>query len=90
MMENKELIPIVDKRRLHKIGAGYAIFIPKKWFRAHDLDPDEIVRGNGLLMMGNLDIRVVNPLHEAKVYKAISKTTKEAEVTIKGSEGNEH
>lgn len=72
-------IPIVDKRKLHKIGSAYAIFIPLKWFQAHGLKPDEI---QGLLITGDLDIRIVNPLHEKEVYDQVSGVTKKAEIMV--------
>lgn len=82
----RTLIPIVDKRRLHKIGSAYAMFIPLKWFRAHNLNPDEI---QGLLITGDLDIRIVNPLHEREVYDQISGVTKNAEVEKRDGHSNE-
>lgn len=62
--------PIRGPRKLHKIGGGYAIFIPLKWFQMHGLDPDEI---DFLLIDANRRVIINNPADVEKEYEEFSK-----------------
>ena len=81
-MKNKN--PIVDRLKLHKIGSAYAIFVPVKWFRANSLDPDEISESEGLLIVGDLDIRIVNPLNEEEVYDEVTAIARKVRTNVLG------
>lgn len=63
-------------QKIHPLGSSYAMIIPKAWFNAHGLKPEDIKE---LLIVADLDIRIVNPSHEEKVYKEVSEITKKVE-----------
>ena len=63
--------PIVGHRKVLKLGGSRVITIPLEWFEAHGLNPDDLK----LLMVADMDIRIVNPEHEEEVYEEVSKTT---------------
>jgi len=62
-------IPIVLKRKVVKIGNSRYINIPPEWFKAHGLNPN----GLELVIVADKDIRIVNPEHEAEVYREVTK-----------------
>lgn len=65
--------PIREARRLHKIGGGYAVFLPLEWFRAHGIDPEKTSR---ILMDANRHIVLINPADVEKEYASFSKEVK--------------
>jgi len=72
-------VPIVEKRSIY-VGKGFVnLSLPLDWFRAHGIDPRKV---GGLLVVGNLDLRVVNPnpKHEKEVYDDVSKIVKKVRV----------
>lgn len=71
-----ELKPIIKHRRVIKVGRSRYISIPPQWFKAHDIDPDELE----LLMIVDKDIRIVNPEHEAEVYDNVTKIARGVKV----------
>jgi len=73
MVKKMNSFPLREGRKLHKIGGGYAVFIPKKWFAAHKLDPDKI---DMVLMDADRHIVIVNPKDVETEYKKFSKEVK--------------
>ena len=71
MAEQK--FPIRGPRRLHKIGGGYAVFLPLEWFRAHNIDPEKT---SHILMDAGRHIVFVNPKDVEKEYASFSKEVK--------------
>lgn len=67
--ENLLKVPIVSKRAILKFGRSYGICIPKEWFEVHGIDPET---QDGLILVADLDIRIVNPKHEEEVYSDVS------------------
>jgi len=65
------------KRRVIKLGGTYYISIPKEWFEVHKLDPKKLRK---LLIVGDKDIRIVNPEHEEEVYEEITKIARKVEI----------
>lgn len=72
--------PIMDFKRILKIGRSYYISIPKEWLEAHDIELPGKDTHTELLMVADKDIRIVNPEHVADVYKEVSKVVKGAKV----------
>jgi len=70
------LIPIVLKRKVFKVGNSHCITIPPEWFKAHKLDPDDLQ----LVLVADKDIRIVNPEHETEVYDGVTKIAREVKV----------
>lgn len=64
--------PIVKHRKVLKLGGSRVITIPPEWFEAHGLDPDDLE----LLMVADMDIRIINPCNEGGVYDDVTKTVK--------------
>ena len=69
--------PIVGKRKIIKLSKAYYISIPKEWFEAQGIDPEEIKE---LLIVADKDIRVVNPEHEKEVYEEVSKIARKVKI----------
>ena len=72
--KERELRPIIGHRALYKLGRSYAITIPSAWFKAHNIDPNELSQ---LLLVANHDIRVVNPDHDAEVYDEVTRIARD-------------
>ena len=72
----KDLIPIVLKRKVFKVGNSHCITIPPEWFRAHKLDTKNLE----LIVVADKDIRIVNPEHETEVYNEVTKIAREVKV----------
>lgn len=68
--------PIVEKRKVLRIGGASYISIPPEWFKAHNLKPEDLE----LLLVADKDIRIVNPEHEKEVYDEVSKITRKAKI----------
>lgn len=78
MVEKEERrSPIVKLQKIHPLGSSYAIVIPKDWFDANKINPETIEK---LLIVADMDIRIVNPQHEKEVYEEIAKVTKDAKI----------
>lgn len=71
-----ETKPVIEHRKVFKLGASRCISIPPEWFKSHGIDPDNL----RLLVVANRDIRIVNPEDEAKVYDEVSRIVKNAEL----------
>lgn len=67
--------PIIKKpMKLHRLGGGYAIFIPKDWFEAHGIDPEEV---DSLLISANRHVVIHNPRDVKQEYRKHSAEIKE-------------
>ena len=66
--------PIIGHRKIAKMGRSLGITLPHEWFRVHGIDPDKV---DELLVIANMDIRIVNPEHEAEVYKEVTKIARD-------------
>lgn len=97
MSETKEKanVPIVARKTIHKVGGSIMLPLPLEWFRAHGFGktPKEILerlKDTDLLVLGNCDIRVVNPSHrkkvEKEVYDVVSDKVSDANITEKISD----
>jgi len=75
--KDKRRIPIVKHTKLNAHGSSYTIVIPKAWLEVHGIDPEKTDK---LLIVANMDIRIVNPNHEDKVYEEVSKITGNAKI----------
>ena len=85
-------VPIIERKKIFKIGNSVALFLPLEWFRAHGwgTTPEEIIENlkkSGkieVLILGDKDLRIVNPDHEARVltemYSEVSEKVKNAEI----------
>ena len=76
-MEKKKVSPIVEPRKIHKVGRAIMISLPKEWFKAHNIDPDKVEE---LIVVANRDIRIVNPQDADEVYKEISEMVRRAKL----------
>jgi len=87
----EELKPIKTTKRLQKISQGYYIAIPKDWFKAHNINPDEVEE---LLLIGDTHLVVVNPKQKDQFIREFyQKTSEEVKELIKkqvvGDKGEE-
>ena len=75
--KKRRKVPLIEMRRVVKLGKSYYISIPKEWYEAHGLDLEKVSK---ILIIADKDIRIVNPEHEEEVYKEVSKIAKKAKI----------
>ena len=64
------MTPIVEKRKIIKIGSSWYISIPPEWFKEHEIDPQKVKE---LLIVADEDIRLVNPNREDEIYREVTR-----------------
>ena len=62
--------PVVGAVKLQKLGKAIYVPIPKAWFKAHRLNPDDIKE---LLMCADKNILICHPSEVRRIVKSLSK-----------------
>jgi hypothetical protein len=64
--------PVVNKRRLRKVGGSRYVLVPQSWLQQHG-NPEEVI------ILADKDMKVLPPSEGARIYKKVSEIVAEKE-----------